>query len=173
MRKYVIILLTIIAFMFVGCAPAQFEPYKPPKIEFEKTEQYNPDFSELQKPEKPNFIYLDGDFQPVEEPSKAKYVALANPDLKKILTLSKQYDAQMEVIKNQKDLVNVHIDQINALKELVKLKEAQMEQYISMYATAKNQYLQERYDHRIDNLIKDGTMYLMTIGSVIVAIVAL
>jgi len=171
MKKYVIILLSI--FIFAGCAPKQFEPYEPPKIEFEETEQYSPDFSELKKPDKPDFIYLDSDFEQVDSPNKAKYAALANNDLKKILTLSKLYDAQLNIINDQTDLVNIHVDQINALKELVKMKEYQMEQYISLYATAQNRYLQEQYDHRLSNLKKDVTMYIMTIGAIAIAIVAL
>lgn len=173
MKKYVIILFLIFIIVFMGCAPKQFEPYEPPKIEFEKTEQYDPDFSELEKPEKPEFMYLDGDFEPVDDPDKAEYAALANDDLKKILTLSKQYDAQAGVIDKQIDLVNVHVDQINALKEIVEMKEIQMEQYISLYTTAQNQYLQEQHDHKISNLKKDITMYIMTIGAIAIAIVAL
>ena len=172
MKKYVILLI-ILSFLFVSCAPAKFEPYKPPKVEFEETERYDLDLSEFNKPEKPNFIYLDENFEPVQDKNKAKYAALSNTELKKILELSKLYDAQIEVIKDQKDLVNIHIDQINALKELIELKQLQTEQYISLYATARNQYRQERYDHKIDNMVKNITMYLMTIGSVTLAIVAL
>lgn len=173
MKKYVILLISIFVLVFAGCAPSQFEPYEPPKVDFEETEKYDPDFSELEKPDKPEFVYLDGDFEKVDDPDKAEYAALANDDLKKILTLSKQYDAQAEVIGKQTDLVNTHVDQINALKEIVEMKEVQMEQYISLYTTAQNRYLQEQHEHRVSNLKKDVTMYIMTIGAIAIAIVAL
>lgn len=172
MKKYVISLL-IMTFLFVGCAPSRYEPYEPPKIEFEKTEQYNPDFSSLEKPDKPDFIYLNKDFEKTEDTSTAKYAALDNENLKKILELSKLHDTQVKIIDDQTELVNLHIEQINTLKELVKIKEFQVEQYRALYTTAENQYLQEKYDNKLSNLLKDSTLYLVTVGAVVVAILAL
>lgn len=168
-----ITLLISISFLISGCGPAKFEPYKPPKLDIEKVEEYNPDLSGLKKPEKPNFIYLDENFDKVDDKSKAKYAALSNEELKKILNLSNLYNTQQEVIKDQKELVNIRIRQINALKEIVELKEYQMDQYISLYANARNDYLQERYENKMSNLLNRTVMSIVTIGSITLAILAL
>lgn len=174
MKKYVVLLLLIVSFLFVGCAPkGQYDFYDPPKADFNKTEQYNPDLSALEKPDKPDFIYLDENFEPLDDPSEAKYAALTNVDLKKILELSKLYDTQVKIIDDQKDLVNIHIDQINALKELVEIKEMQTEQYRSMFTTAQNQFIQERYDNKLSSVLRESSLYAITIGTILLAIIAL
>jgi len=168
MRKFIITLVCIIALLY-GCAPSEYKPYVPPKVEFEKTEKYILDLSALQKPDKPNYVALDKDFQPVtaENPGQAAYLAFTRDEFKKIMALSASYNAQRELLTDHEDLVNVYIAEINALKELVALREQIILQYIELYAMSENAYRQERYEHKWDNAENKIVQVLMMAGIVL------
>lgn len=170
MKKYIIFIIFLLFFIFIfsGCAPSKFEPYNPPKIEFEKSEKYNPDFKDLEKPEAPEFIYLDDEFNIIEKEEDASYVALDNNEIKKIQILNELYNSQEDIINEQVNLVNIKIEQINTLKELISMKEQQINTYVSLYADERNKYLQERYDRKVESFIHKTFMYSITIGSIII-----
>jgi hypothetical protein len=177
MNKNSLLILTIsLIFLFgnlIGCAPSKFEPYKPPTIEFDETKKYDPDLSNLSKPKKPDFIFLDKNFEVVDNINEAEYAALNKNNLDKILQLSKKYNIQQDIIKDQIDLVNLRINQINSLKELYNIQEMQTNEYISLYTDSRNQYLQERYENKMNEFINNTFMYIITVGSIVIAILAL
>ena len=150
-----------------GCAPSQYKPYVPPKVEFEQTEKYVLDLSALQKPDKPNYVALDKDLKPVTADTEVKFLAFTRDEFKKIMALSVAYNAQRELLVDHEALVNVYISEINALKELVALREQIILQYIELYAMSENAYRQERYEHKWDNAENKIVQVLMLAGIVL------
>ena len=161
-------ILTLIAmlFMLISCAPAPYKPFVAPEITFEKTAPYVLDLSELKKPGKPNYVALDAMMRPItsENPGEAKYLAFSKSEFKKIMALSTAYNDQRELLQSHEDLVNVYISEINALKELVALREQIIKQYIELYAMSENAYRQERYEHKWDNAESKIVQILMAAG---------
>jgi hypothetical protein len=153
----------------IACAPKEYKPFIPPKVEFEKTEKYVLDLSALQKPDKPNYVALGPDFKPItaENPGEAKYLAFTRDEFKKIMALSAGYNSQQVLLKDHEALVNTYIAEINALKELVALREQIIEQYIQLYAMSENAYRQERYEHKWDNAENKIVQVLMMAGLVL------
>lgn len=159
--------------VLVGCAPTRFEPFRPPPINFERTKYYEFDASKLQKPSAPNQILLDANFRPVEDSTSAKYVAFASSEFAKIVALNRLYNAQQDIITEQVHLVNTKVDIINSLKELLALKDAELQEYITLWVNSENAYRQEAADHFRDNVFNRSAMYLITIGSIILLAVGL
>lgn len=159
----------IIWMVAVGCAPSAYKPFIPPEVTFEKTPEYVLDLSSLTKPEKPNYIILDGNMNPVttENPGEAKYLAFTNEEFKKIMALSVAYNDQRKILKSHEDLVNVYISEVNALKELVAIREQVIKQYIDLYARSEDAYRQERYEHKWDNAESKIVQILMAAGLVL------
>jgi hydrogenase maturation factor HypF (carbamoyltransferase family) len=121
----------------IACAPKEYKPFIPPKVEFEKTEKY----------------VLD--------------LAFTRDEFKKIMALSAGYNSQQVLLKDHEALVNTYIAEINALKELVALREQIIEQYIQLYAMSENAYRQERYEHKWDNAENKIVQVLMMAGLVL------
>jgi hypothetical protein len=164
------LLLLIAAFvMIVSCAPAQYKPFVAPEVKFEATQPYVLDLSALKKPGKPIYVALDAGMRPItsENPGEAKYLAFSKSEFKKIMALSAAYNDQRELLESHEDLVNVYISEINALKELVALREQIIKQYIELYAMSENAYRQERYEHKWDNAESKIVQILMTAGLIL------
>lgn len=161
--------LALLMLMFCACAGAPFKPYEPPTIEFDKTPAYTLDLSSLQKPDKPSYILLDEDLQPVQRKEEARYLAFTKTEFKKISALSTGYNDQRTILGQQASLVNTHIDEINALKELVALREQMVKEYIALYAASENAYRREKYEHKwtkaegtiVKILMSAGLVFLM------------
>jgi hypothetical protein len=161
-------ILTLIAalVLLISCAPAPYKPFVPPEIKFEKTQPYVLDLSALKKPGKPSYVALDANMKPItaENPGTAKYLVFTKAEFKKIMALSAAYNDQQEILQSHEDLVNVYISEINALKELVALREQIIKQYIELYAMSENAYRQERYEHKWDNAESKIVQILMAAG---------
>lgn len=163
-------LLAIICILFfIGCTgPTNFENYKPQDINFEETPVYELS-EELKKPDAPKLIFLDSNFQKTEDKSTAKYVAMSDKEFKKIVALNKLYNTQEEIIEKQTDLINTHIATINALKELIELKEIEAEQYYNLWKNSEQAYYKEKQDNLINNIINRTAVILLSAGIVILA----
>lgn len=169
-RTLLIILVIFIGYAVLnGCAPAPYKPFTPPKVEFEKTPAYVLDLSSLKKPDKPNYVMLDAGMRPItsENPGEAKYLAFSKSEFKKIMALSAAYNDQREMLESHGDLVNVYISEINALKELLAVREQIINQYIELYTMSENAYRQERYEHKWDNAESKIVQILMAAGLVL------
>lgn len=162
-----ILLLSMFAFTY-GCSPKTFEPYEPPMVEFETTEPYKLDLTKLQKPDKPNYITIDEDFNPVAESGKeGKYLAFTQEEFKKILVLNQLYKSQHTLLKDHESLVNIYISEVNALKELIAIKEQMLQQYITLYSLSENAYRQEKWNHQWDNTSNKIVQILMLGGIIL------
>lgn len=169
MKKILFGILFAMLVSMVGCAPAPYKPFVPPEVTFEKTPEYVLDLSSLKKPDKPKYVILDANMDPVtaENPNEAKYLAFTKEEFKKIMALSASYNDQREMLQSHEDLVNVYISEINALKELVAIREQVIKQYIELYAMSENAYRQERYEHKWDNAESKIVQILMAAGLVL------
>lgn len=169
-RNMIIVLVCFIVYtFFIGCAPAPYKPFKAPEIKFDATPAYVLDLSALQKPDKPNYVKLDAGMRPItsENPGAVKYLAFSASEFKKIMALSASYNDQREMLESHEDLVNVYISEINALKELLAVREQIINQYIELYTMSENAYRQERYEHKWDNAESKVVQILMAAGLVL------
>ena len=169
MWKKLIALLFIVLFLggTIACAPSPYKPYEPPTITFDKTQPYVLDLSKLKKPDKPQYILLNKDMQPVQEGEDAKYLAFTEAEFKKLMILSELFNTQQRLLKDHETLVNIHIEQNNALKELVAIKEQMIKEYIALYAASENAYRHERWEHNWDNAQNKIVQLLMLSGLVL------
>lgn len=116
-----------------GCATIDIPVMSFPKAEFEKTEEFVLE-DNVKKPGKPQFILLDSNFNVIKEQKNAAYIAFNPDEFAKIVALSEAFDAQEEVISGLADLLNIRVDEINALKELIAVKEILSEHLAQLYA---------------------------------------
>ena len=105
-----------------------------------------------------------------ENPGTAKYLAFSKSEFKKIMALSAAYNDQREMLESHGDLVNVYISEINALKELLAVKEQIISQYIELYTMSENAYRQERYEHKWDNAESKIVQILMAAGLILLVL---
>ena len=161
-----IILFVCLIFFFIGCAPKQFEPFQPPEIKFEKTQEYKLDLSSIKKPDKINPIYLDENFKEVSI-EKAKFILLSPQEYAKIGALLEIAITYKKVALEQETLVNLHINTINALKEFLELERQKSLQYRELWVNAENNYRYEKWEHQKTSFFYQSGLYLISFGSLI------
>ena len=176
-HKFIAFLLCL--FILASCAPTPMMiKTHPLNTNFEKTPKYNiqDQINNLPKPDKLNQVYvkIDGDsIQIVQTVDQATHILLSPSEYSKIgalLRLAKSYKA---IVLEQENLVNTHIDQINGLKELLKLETEKSVLYQELYVDSENAYRLEKHNHKIDNAINKGQIYFLLTGTIILAICAL
>lgn len=172
-KKLVIIGLLILTIGFLGCAPKFIPPdVKPLEIKFDPTPKYNIDLSTIPKPEKPVKIWVDENFQVTDE-KNAKYLILAPQEYAKYIAQLQIKETYKEIIGKQEILINTYIDQINALKELLAMENAKAMYYRELWINAENAYQQEKFDHQVSNTINRVITGVITVGAIVVCILAL
>lgn len=175
MGKIILTLLTTV-FLFgvlTSCAPRQIVPMDLTEIEFDKTPKLEANLDDIPDPGKPDMVYISEDGKVVDDPSQAKYVAFTKEEFAKVVANLKLKNTYKELYITNVELANQYIDTLNHLKELVE-KDQQLIQLLNeRQAYFENQYRQEAYDHRVDNMYHRSVIGLMGIGAVIIAILAL
>lgn len=172
-RIFTIITILLSFVLLTSCAPSQFVAKEPPVIKFDPTPKYKTDLSDIVKPDKPIHMWVDEKFQKVDDPSKAKYLVLTHDEYAKYVAQLKIKKTYEEIINEQEILINTYVDIINGLKELVALEQAKAKAYRDLWADSENAYRQEKYDHQMDNFINKGIIGAISIGAIIVCILAL
>jgi hypothetical protein len=173
MGRLIGIVFICFALLFTGCAPAEFKPVEPTKYEFDKTPEYKAGLDEIVVPDKPVKILLTPEFAVTDDPSKAKYVAFAPKEYAKVQAHLKVRQTYKEIAGEQEKLVNTYIEQINALKELLALEQKKAQAYYELWVNSENSYRQEKYARQIDNLYNRSVIGVMSIGVLLIAILAL
>lgn len=173
MRNVFAILL--ICLFFVGCAPSQFTPTRPPDLQFDKTESYTIDLDKIPKPEVLKPIFLDEDMNkiPEEQADQAAYILLVPSEYAKVGALVKLAKTYKSIIKDQEVLINANIDIINSLKEYAELERMKAQAYRDLWVDSENLYRQERYQRKVDNAVNKGAIGAITIGGIIALILLL
>lgn len=165
----------ILLFSF-GCA----KQFKAPTfdIEVEKVNvtpipPYIVDLDSIPKPDKIKPIYVDSDFKQVNTASEAAYVMLVPKEYAKIGQLLKLAKTYKGIVEEQGNLVNHNIDIANGLKEYLALEQEKAEQYKKLWVDSENAYRQEKLDHTMSNLVHRTGMIVITVGAIVVCILAL
>lgn len=168
-------ILIAISFLLLiaGCAPTPFVAKEPFKVEFESTPEYKVDLSGIIQPDKPVKVWVDEKFNVVESSKDAKYLVLTKKEYAKYVAQLQIKETYKEIIMQQEILINTYITQINALKEYIALEQAKSQAYKEMWVDSENSYRQEKYDHKMDNIINRGSLGAIGIGSLILLILAL
>lgn len=141
--KLLVFLLSILL-VLPGCSPTHFKADRPSQVTYEPIPPYTLDTT-FQKPEKPNFIYLDKNFH-VTSKENAVYVCLDQKELAKVVALNTQYNALVDVNTSLVKLVNLHIDEINSFRRLNNIRNQEVTAYIDLYENAQNRVNELAYD---------------------------
>lgn len=173
MGRIIISVIVCLSLLFIGCAPAKFTPVEPMKIEFDKTPKYELNLDEITIPDKPVKILLDKDLNIIEDVKQAKYVAFAPKEYAKVQAHLEVRKAYKDITIEQEKLINAYVDEINALKELLALEQAKTRAYYELWVNSENAYRQEKYEHQLDNMFNRSVIGVMSVGAIILAILAL
>ena len=174
-----ILLYIILFFLFVSCSPKQFSPYKPPDLKLDPTPTFDikSDLENIPKPSKLIPIYVkktsEINYEVVENSIEATHILLAPEEYAKIGAIVKLAKTYKEIILLNESITNTYINEINALKELSAMERQKIISYRELWVNSENMYRQEKYEHKADNIINKGGMYLITLGSILVFLLAL
>lgn len=172
------IITSIIAGLFLigtltSCAPREVKPMQLTEIKFEKTPKLESDLDSIPDPGKPKVLFIDENGQLTEDASKAKYVAFSREDYPKVVANLKLKETYKQLYLTNIEVANQYIDTLNHLKDLIE-KDQQLIQLLNeRQAYFENQYRQEAYDHKMDNIYHQSIIGIMGIGAVLIAILAL
>ncbi len=165
MGKYLSFIICLI--LFLNCAPSAFSPPEPSKpSQFEKESTYSIDLSNIDKPNKINPIWLSSDLNKVSTSDSACYILLTPEEYSKInalLTLTLSYK---NIIQEQENLINSKIRKINLYNEYIYLEYEKTKKYKDLWTDSENYYRQEKYQHRIDNMISKLSFISVILGCV-------
>jgi hypothetical protein len=165
--------IILLSFLYMtACAPAPFVAKEHPQITFSKTPKYSVDLSDIIKPEQPIKIWVNENFQQVDDPATAKYLLLSHNEYAKYVAQLQIKTTFEKIINEQEILINTYVDIINSLKELVALEQTKANAYRDLWVDSENAYRQEKYNHQIDNITNRGIIGLISIGAIVIAILA-
>jgi hypothetical protein len=177
MKRIVSVLLVFL--FLISCSPKLLQPWQPPELKFDKTPEYSvkEEIDKIPKPEPIVKIYAkqisDTSFKVVKSAEEADFVILAPSEYAKVGAVVKLAKSYKELVLDQEALVNTYITQINALKELVALEQKKSQMYRELWISSENAYRQEARDHKVDNFINRAGIYGVTVGSIIILLLAL
>lgn len=173
--KSIVYFTCLIMVMFsISCASTK--PFEAPKLEpakFEPTEKYKLDLTPLEnaKPTPPVPVYavMDEKKQTItitNDPKNANSVVFTTAEYAKVGSVIKIAATYKEVAIQEEALINLRIDEINSLKQLVAIKDAQIAVYRDMYMESMKLYNEERRQHHRDNVRHDIKEVIMFGGAI-------
>jgi len=169
------LMLLIVTISFYGCATTA-EPYKPLELTFNKTEPYTVNTEQLDVKLEESIenslqatpiILTDNSVVFVEDPAEATHVIYTQEQFSKnadIVTLAMAY---RDIIYGQQDLVNVHIDTVNSLKELAELERQKVLLYRELWVDSERMYKDEHKIRMRESLVSSVKLWAVTIGSIV------
>ena len=166
------IILLLFIFIICSCSPAQYQPIQPMSIEFKPTSEYDVDLSKIPKPKKLEPIFVNALFERVPK-EEAKYVLLVPKEYGKIAGLLKLTKTYKNIILEQENLVNAHIDILNSMKQYNALEQKKTKQYRDLWVDSENSYRQERHRSEMRDMLFKGTLGFFGVAGVVIAILAL
>jgi hypothetical protein len=165
------VICPIIIYVFVtliGCAPVVKDHIIIPEIEIKKDEKIVP-HSLIEKPKKPNPILYNSELAEVKDISEVEYFAFTSDEFKKIIQLSKSFDAQRELIETYIDLINLKIGINNDLIDIIDNKKNMTQYYADLYINENNIRVQENYIREREKILDKSIIIIQSI--VLLAIV--
>ena len=177
MLKFKTMIVSLVIIGLIGCTTTK--PFEPPSLQpskFDKTEPYKLDLSALDaakpaEPPKPIYAMMDQANNSVTITNDVKHancIIFLPQEYAKVGSVVKYASVLKEVATQEESLINTRIDEINALKELCAIKDAQIEQYRNMYIEAMKLYTEEKKSHHRDNIRHDIKELLLFGGTIAV-----
>ena len=172
--KYLVISLMVII-CTIGCATTQPYQVKPPEIpKVEPMPKYESKIDEMKKPEMPNFVFMHlddntGKYTILPDnapPDQITHVAMTQADFSKIEQLMDLTITYKNVAKVEEQLINTNVDIINQYLQRLQIEREITRNYFDLWQGVKQDYIQEKKDHRMDNFINKATWVVTIIGGV-------
>jgi len=165
----IVIIFLIISTSFIsGCAPGIMNKVQLQQIELETVPPFNPPI-EIQKPEKPIPIFLDGDFNKTDNTETLEYFAFNKEEFVKIIQLSQAFDIQNQLSYLYVGMINAEIETNNDLKELLGRKDIVSQHFADLYINEQNLRLQENYQHKKSKILDRIILFIQS--GVIIALI--
>lgn len=162
MVKYIISLALIFSICFTyGCVPAVMEKVKLQQIELEATPLFNPPI-QIVKPEKPNPIFLDGDFNQTDSSDNLEYFAFDKKEFVKIIQLSQSFDILDQLTYLYVGMINTEINTNNDLREMLARKDIVAQHFADLYINEENLRLQENNQHEKTKIFDKIIIFVQT-----------
>lgn len=178
MKKYIPILLIL---CLGACSPKLVQVKELPKLEFERSEPYHIDLSNIPKPEPIKREYGKWSMEkkegttwgvekvltyvpPDELTGTEDAIILDVDEWKKVAMLVNLAVTYKQIIQQQEILINEKIRVDNGLKELIALERMKTNEIYSMWSYSENNYRMEVYERRNDQYIHKATEVLLMIG---------
>jgi hypothetical protein len=174
-----LIILIFIGVFLLACAPPDFKPFKPDPIQFTETPKYSiqEELDKIPKPAPIKKMYVksigEKTFEVVANKEEATHIMLAPSEYAKVGAVVKLAVIYKEIVIDQEALVNTHVGQINALKELLVMEQRKAEVYRELWISSENAYRLEKWEHNWDNRIHKSGLYGITIGSIVIFLLLL
>ena len=167
----------IFIFLLTACSPKPmiYEPAEP--IDIQKIPPYyvKEKLDLIPKPTAPKKEYVQkrGSDIALSDLNSSTHVMYSWDEAKKINALKELAISYKALILEQETLVNSYIDQFNSLRSLYALEVERSNIYKSLWIDSENAFKQEEYMHKWDNGINRTGMYVISIGSIVVLLLAL
>lgn len=157
-----IFLILIFLFSFTyGCAPAVMNKVQLQQIELEMTPSFNLPV-QIEKPDKPEPVFLDGDFNQTDNMEIVKYFAFHNDEFVKVIQLSQAFDYQQQLVYYCMSIINEEISVNNDLKEMLGRKDSISQHFSDLYINEQNLRLQENYQHEKEKILDRILIFIQT-----------
>ena len=173
-------LIFLLILTLTGCAtkePTYEKPQLTP-LTFKDIEHYNPNItmdSKLKEAGPPTFLKMAKDshgnifvIPDTDKTTKPEFVGFVVSDLSKIEAMVDAKNAYRDITTAQGDVINAHIDTINALQKYVEIERQLTIGYYDLWQASQEAYRLERKEHRTDNLINKIQYFVTVIGGVAV-----
>lgn len=174
----------VLLLVLTSCAPAQFTPFTPPEVKYDRSPPYSVEESlaAIPKPAKMEPIYVR--LEPtantdvvtahiLADKDQATHILLVPSEYAKIGGVLKVAKAYKAIAVEQEHLVNTYISQINILKELLELERQKTIMYKELWVDSENAYRQEKFDHKMDNMFHRGVIGTIVIGAIVALVISL
>lgn len=161
MKNNFILSILIIPLLFLGCVTndKKFDVKVLEPIQIDRTEVYKLDTSNIDNLFINTLEQINNDIIITTNENDETVIIMDEETFAKIADISEIAEAYQNTIDQQTDLVNVYVDEINALKELVKLERERAIIYKDLWITSNELYLQEAKLRKRDNLMNNIKFY--------------
>lgn len=159
--KIKILSIILSSIFIIGCATtnSKLDPKVLDPIQIEKTEIYKIDTRNIDELFISTLEDVNNNILITTNNDDETVIIMDEETFAKIADISEITEAYQNIINEQANLINVYIDEINALKELIKLERERAIVYKDLWVTSNELYLQEAKLRKRDNLMYNIKFY--------------
>lgn len=163
----ILIIIVSINFMY-GCTPAVMDKVQIQQLNMEMVPSFDPPIK-VNKPENPIPIFLDGDFNKVDNIDNLEYFAFNKEEFLKIIQLDQSFDVLNQLSYFYIGFINEEIETNNDLRDLINRKDIISQHFADLYINEQNLRLQENYQNEKDKIL--DKIFLFIQSGVILALI--